>query len=196
MPEPAVDWMRVVERLAAGDRMAYAQFGRLITGYLIKLRAYDFREDWDDLRQEVTIAVVGNVRAGRLRDSRALAAYVRVITRNKFVDRLKQHLRCRPDERLPWDDETARAMAADEPDPRLRDLWQAQRFPVVLVTHDLREATYLADTVYCMSKRPGRIIAKREIDLPRPRDLEITYSERFTEIVHELRAQIGRVRKG
>ena len=47
-----------------------------------------------------------------------------------------------------------------------------------------------------MSKRPGRIIAKREIDLPRPRDLEITYSERFTEIVHELRAHIGRVRKG
>jgi NitT/TauT family transport system ATP-binding protein len=77
----------------------------------------------------------------------------------------------------------------------LRDLWEKQRFTVVLVTHDLREATFLADTVYCMSKRPGRIIAKREIDLPQPRDLEITYSERFTEIVHELRAHIGRVRK-
>jgi NitT/TauT family transport system ATP-binding protein len=78
----------------------------------------------------------------------------------------------------------------------LRDLWQAQRFTVVLVTHDLREATFLADTVYCMSKRPGKIIARREIDLPRPRDLEITYAEHFTEIVHELRAHIGRVRKG
>jgi len=78
----------------------------------------------------------------------------------------------------------------------LRDIWQERRFTVVLVTHDLREATFLADTVYCMSKRPGKIIAKREIDLPRPRDLELTYSERFTEIVHELRAHIGRVRKG
>jgi NitT/TauT family transport system ATP-binding protein len=78
----------------------------------------------------------------------------------------------------------------------LRDIWQERRFTVVLVTHDLREATFLADTVYCMSKRPGKIIARREIDLPRPRDLEITYSERFTEIVHELRAHIGRVRKG
>jgi NitT/TauT family transport system ATP-binding protein len=77
----------------------------------------------------------------------------------------------------------------------LRDLWEKQRFTVVLVTHDLREASFLADTVYCMSKRPGRIIAKKSIDLPRPRDLEITYEDRFTAIVHELREHIGRVRK-
>ena len=77
----------------------------------------------------------------------------------------------------------------------LRDLWTARRFNVILVTHDLREAVYLADTVYVMSKRPGRILAKREIDLPRPRDLEITYTERFTEYVHELRARIGEIRK-
>jgi NitT/TauT family transport system ATP-binding protein len=77
----------------------------------------------------------------------------------------------------------------------LRDLWSEQRFTVVLVTHDLREATFLADTVYCMSKRPGRIIARREIDLPRPRDLEVTYTEQFTDIVHELREHIGRIRK-
>ena len=77
----------------------------------------------------------------------------------------------------------------------LRDLWQLQRFNVILVTHDLREAVYLADTVYVMSKRPGRIIARREIDLPRPRDLEITYTEPFTAIVHELRERIGSIRK-
>jgi NitT/TauT family transport system ATP-binding protein len=76
----------------------------------------------------------------------------------------------------------------------LRDLWTTQRFNVILVTHDLREAVYLADTVYVMSKRPGRIVARRQIDLPRPRDLEITYTERFTELVHELRARIGKVR--
>ena len=43
----------------------------------------------------------------------------------------------------------------------LRDLWAAQRFTVILVTHDLREAVFLADTVYVMSKRPGRILARR-----------------------------------
>ena len=77
----------------------------------------------------------------------------------------------------------------------LRDLWQAQRFTTILVTHDLREAVYLADTVYVMSKRPGRIVARRAIDLPRPRDLEITYTDAFTDIVHELRERIGLIRR-
>jgi len=77
----------------------------------------------------------------------------------------------------------------------LRDLWAAQRFNVILVTHDLREAAYLADTVYVMSKRPGRIVTRRDIDLPRPRDLEITYTTQFTDLVHELRSRIGEIRK-
>jgi NitT/TauT family transport system ATP-binding protein len=77
----------------------------------------------------------------------------------------------------------------------LRDL-QAQRgFNVILVTHDLREAVFLADTVYVMSKSPGRILARREIEMPRPRDLELTYTPAFTDIVHELRAHIGAMRK-
>jgi NitT/TauT family transport system ATP-binding protein len=78
----------------------------------------------------------------------------------------------------------------------LRDLWQALSFTVILVTHDLREATFLADTVVVMSQRPGRILARRAIDLPRPRELDVTYSEAFTAIVHELRERIGRVRAG
>jgi len=77
----------------------------------------------------------------------------------------------------------------------LRDLWTAQRFNVILVTHDLREAVYLADTVYVMSRRPGRILARRDIELPRPRDLDVTYTEPFTRIVHELRERIGSLRQ-
>jgi len=76
----------------------------------------------------------------------------------------------------------------------LRDLWTRHRFTVVLVTHDLREATFLADTVYVMSKRPGKILARRAIDLPRPRELEVTYSDHFAEIVRELRERIGLIR--
>ena len=76
----------------------------------------------------------------------------------------------------------------------LRDLWTEQRFNVILVTHDLREAVYLADTVYVMSRRPGRLLARRDIELPRPRDLPLTYSEPFTRIVLELREQIGAIR--
>ncbi|MEX8493308.1 ABC transporter ATP-binding protein [Sphaerotilus sp.] len=77
----------------------------------------------------------------------------------------------------------------------LRDLQAAQKFNVILVTHDLRESVFLADTVYVMSKSPGRFVVKREIDLPRPRDLEITYTPEFTTIVHELRGHIGAMRK-
>jgi len=77
----------------------------------------------------------------------------------------------------------------------LRDLQAAQKFNVILVTHDLRESVFLADTVYVMSKGPGRFVVRREIDLPRPRDLEITYTPAFTDIVHELRGHIGALRQ-
>jgi len=73
----------------------------------------------------------------------------------------------------------------------LRDLQAAQKVTVMLVTHDLREAVFLADTVYVMSNRPGRIVRRRAVDLPRPRDLEITYTQKFQDIVHELRSLIG-----
>jgi NitT/TauT family transport system ATP-binding protein len=77
----------------------------------------------------------------------------------------------------------------------LRDLWTEQQFNVILVTHDLRESVFLADTVYVMSKSPGRFVVKREIVLERPRDLEITYTKEFSDIVHELRGHIGAIRQ-
>ncbi len=77
----------------------------------------------------------------------------------------------------------------------LRDLHAAQKFNVILVTHDLRESVFLADTVYVMSRSPGRFVVKRDIDLPRPRDLEVTYTPKFTDIVHELRGHIGAIRQ-
>lgn len=76
----------------------------------------------------------------------------------------------------------------------LRDLWEEQKFNVILVTHDLRESVFLADTVYVMSRSPGRFIERREIDIPRTRDLEVTYTTHFTDIVHELRGHIGALR--
>src|SRR6478736_2560186 len=77
----------------------------------------------------------------------------------------------------------------------LRDLWQKLGFTVILVTHDLREATFLADNIHVMSARPGRIVMTKRIDLPRPRDLDSCFEPRFTDIVHELRAKIAEVRK-
>jgi NitT/TauT family transport system ATP-binding protein len=76
----------------------------------------------------------------------------------------------------------------------IRDLHAVQKFTVILVTHDLREATFLADRIFCMSSRPGRIIAERVVELPRPRDIEVTFSKDFTAIVHELRGRIAEAR--
>jgi NitT/TauT family transport system ATP-binding protein len=72
----------------------------------------------------------------------------------------------------------------------LRDLQAARKVTVMLVTHDLREAVFLADTVYVMSSRPGRIVRRCEVKIPRPRDLEVTYTPGFQDIVHELRGLI------
>jgi len=61
---------------------------------------------------------------------------------------------------------------------------------VILVTHELREAVYLSDTIHVMSARPGRIIAARAIPLARPRRLELTFEPDYIELVHELRGHI------
>ena len=47
-----------------------------------------------------------------------------------------------------------------------------------------------------MSKSPGRFMVRREIELPRPRELEVTYTKEFTDIVLELRGHIGAIRQG
>ncbi len=73
----------------------------------------------------------------------------------------------------------------------LRDIQSQRKVTVMLVTHDLREAVFLADTVYVMSNRPGKIMKKCSVNIPRPRDLDVTYTPAFQEIVHELRALIG-----
>jgi NitT/TauT family transport system ATP-binding protein len=77
----------------------------------------------------------------------------------------------------------------------IRDLQAASKITVILVTHDLREAVFLADRVFVMSSRPGRIVVERRIELPRPRDLEVTFTPEFQDIVHELRGHIVKARQ-
>ncbi len=145
----SVDWAGVVERIFSGDRAAFIELARLVTGHLAHWRAFDFRADWDDLVQEVVIAVVNATREGRIEDARALPGYVRQVTRFKFIDRL----RLRQREASDVQPEAAAADAAwprdpDELTPESRlALWQAvdhlpekQRIAVVEVY--ARDKTY------------------------------------------------------
>jgi NitT/TauT family transport system ATP-binding protein len=77
----------------------------------------------------------------------------------------------------------------------IRDLHAARKITIILVTHDLREAVFLADRIFVMSSRPGRIVVERQIELPRPRDLDVTFTPEFQDIVHELRSHIVKARQ-
>lgn len=113
MPASPEDWVAVLDRLLRGDRLAFLEVNRLVTGYLQQLRAWD--------------SIVANARAGRLRDAQAFLAYVRTITRNKFVDRLKRRLRCKEREAVVWDEETARSLATLPDEAGSPELWAAVR---------------------------------------------------------------------
>ena len=77
----------------------------------------------------------------------------------------------------------------------VQSIWRERRPTTVLVTHDLREAVYLADTVYVFSKGPGRIVHREDIDLPRPRTVDGTFDPAFVEYVQRLRGHIVQVRE-
>jgi NitT/TauT family transport system ATP-binding protein len=72
----------------------------------------------------------------------------------------------------------------------LQQVWMARRPTVILVTHDLREAAYLATRICVMSARPGRIIADERVGFSRPRTLDMTYETGFVALTQNLRALI------
>lgn len=73
----------------------------------------------------------------------------------------------------------------------LQDLWMSKKPTVLLVTHDLREAGYLANRICVMSPRPGCILEDREVDFARPRKIETTYQAEFTGLVQSLHRLIS-----
>ncbi|MEL6522740.1 MAG: ABC transporter ATP-binding protein [Pseudomonadota bacterium] len=72
----------------------------------------------------------------------------------------------------------------------LQELWLNRKSTVLLVTHDLREAAYLANRICVMSARPGRILEDRPVTFARPRPIDVTFEAPFVQLVQELRQQI------
>jgi NitT/TauT family transport system ATP-binding protein len=71
---------------------------------------------------------------------------------------------------------------------RIRD---ASRKTVVMVTHNIGEAAFLADRVLVMSPRPGHIRAAFDVPLPRPRTLDMLYCDETGRLSAQIRAAIG-----
>jgi NitT/TauT family transport system ATP-binding protein len=74
----------------------------------------------------------------------------------------------------------------------LQRLWERTQCTSVLVTHDLREAIFLSDKVYVMGPRPSHIVYTLHVDLPRPRTLDMCFTEDFHRMYSELRRYIQR----
>ena len=76
----------------------------------------------------------------------------------------------------------------------MQNLWIDRRPTVLLVTHDLREAGYLANRICVMSARPGRIISDSPAEYPRPRTVAMTYDPKFVGDIQHLRLLIEEAR--
>lgn len=69
----------------------------------------------------------------------------------------------------------------------IQEVWQKEKMTMLMVTHDIDEAVYMADTVAVMSSHPGRIIKTVDIDLPRPRARDSEAFFRYkADIMHSL----------
>lgn len=77
----------------------------------------------------------------------------------------------------------------------MQDLWLSKKLTVLLVTHDLREAAFLANRICVMSARPGRILDDSVVPLARPRTMETTFSSEFVALTQRLRTMIVEARR-
>ena len=82
------------------------------------------------------------------------------------------------------------AMTRERMGEELLRIWRAQQKTIVMVTHDISEAVFLADRVLVLSNRPAKIKLDLPINLPRPRQHAIRYTPEFWQLASTLREAI------
>jgi NitT/TauT family transport system ATP-binding protein len=82
------------------------------------------------------------------------------------------------------------AFTRDEMNLLLLKLWSETGKTVVFVTHNIGEAIFLADRVVVMTSRPGRLARIYDIDLPRPRTIEMTFEPEFIALIQEIKRTV------
>lgn len=73
----------------------------------------------------------------------------------------------------------------------LSRIWQARQKTVLMVTHSISEALFLADRVLVLTQRPGKVKLDLEVNLPRPRADEMRYTAHFGKLARRLKEAIG-----
>jgi NitT/TauT family transport system ATP-binding protein len=84
-------------------------------------------------------------------------------------------------------------MTRERLNAELLRIWEQSQATILFVTHSISEAVFLSTRVVVMSRRPGRIAAIAEVDLPQPRTADTREEPRFFELVTEVR---DRLREG
>jgi NitT/TauT family transport system ATP-binding protein len=82
------------------------------------------------------------------------------------------------------------AFTRDEMNLLLLRLWSESGKTIVFVTHNISEAIFLADRVIVMTPRPGRLARIYDIELPRPRTIEMTFEPTFIELIQEIKRTV------
>ena len=82
------------------------------------------------------------------------------------------------------------ALTRENLNQEIMRVWEVSRKTVVMVTHNIREAVFLADRVLVLTQRPGRVAKVIPVDLPRPRPISMIYGDEFGALAYEVRQAI------
>ena len=83
------------------------------------------------------------------------------------------------------------ALTRDQLNEELLNLWQTQSKTVVMVTHSIPEAIFLADRILVLTSRPGRLALELGVSLPRPRPLDGSWGPEYARLATQLRSAIA-----
>jgi NitT/TauT family transport system ATP-binding protein len=79
------------------------------------------------------------------------------------------------------------AMTRETMMAELQRIWIESHKSVLFITHSIPEAVFLSDRIVVLSPRPGRVIQIVEVDIPRPRTIDVMALPQFVELANHLR---------